>query len=86
MTKQQLLQQFDKNALSVTGKKNENEIQKFLATNTELIPLPYLLNHQVHFNFIFSKLTISDSLTSDYAYLTKSSAKWVMVLMELWDT
>ncbi len=83
MTKKQVLKDFMDSILSITGKKNENEIQFFLENNPDLIPTPYLLNHGLHFDFIISKLAISDQLKSDFAYLTKSSVEWVAVLMEL---
>ena len=73
MTKREIVSEFEKNILSITGKKNENEIQSFLIDNTDLLPTPLLLNHGLHFDFIFSKLQISDGLISDFAYLTNSS-------------
>lgn len=56
MTKDQIIQLFESEALSVSDKKNENEIQKFLEFNTELIPLPFLLNHGVHTISFFQNL------------------------------
>jgi hypothetical protein len=63
----------------------ENDIQRFLEENTELIPTPFLLNHHLHFNSIISKFKISDGLISDFAFLTKSSDFWNLVLVELED-
>lgn len=83
MQKNQVIKDFEDNILSIKHKKNENEIQAFLLENPDLIPTPYLSNHNLHFNFIFSKLTIYDDFKSDFAYLTKSSVEWEMVLMEL---
>lgn len=62
---------------------NENDIQRFLEENSELISTPFLLNHHLHFNVVISKFKISDSLISDYAYLTKSSDFWELVLVEI---
>ncbi len=83
MTKKQVISDFENNILTITGRKNENEIQGYFESNPDLIPTPFLLNHGLHFSSIISKLPISDSLISDFAYLTKSSAEWVLVLMEL---
>lgn len=63
----------------------ENDIQIFLEKNTELIPLPFILNHGVHANCIISKFKIHDGLITDFAYLTKSSDFWYLVLVELED-
>lgn len=65
--------------------KNENDIQSFLESNTKLISTPFLLNHHLHYNVIITKLKISDSLISDFAYLTKSSDFWNLVLVEIED-
>jgi len=61
----------------------ENTIQDYLEKNSELIPLPFLLNHGLHFNMIISKFVISDTHIADFAYLTKSTAFWYFVLIEL---
>lgn len=66
-------------------KANENEVQKFLEENTHFLPTPNLLNHQLHFNCIIRKFPIGDFKT-DYAYLTKSSIGWRLVLVELEDS
>ena len=66
--------------------KNENDIQKFLEDNTELIPLPWRLNHGLHFNVVISKLRIGGGYITDFAYLTKSSDIWELVLVELEDS
>ncbi|QJX65141.1 DUF4263 domain-containing protein (plasmid) [Niallia circulans] len=64
---------------------NENHIQNFLEENTELISTPFLLNHHLHFNSIITKFKISDGLISDFAFLTKSTDFWHLVLVELED-
>lgn len=63
----------------------ENDIQRLLEEKTELISTPFLLNHHLHFNSIISKFKISDGLISDFAFLTKSSDFWNLVLIELED-
>lgn len=64
-------------------KLDENKIQDYLEKNSELIPLPFLLNHGLHFNLIISKFIISDAYIADFAYLTKSTTFWYFVLTEL---
>ena len=62
---------------------DENAIQSYLEEHTELIVTPLLLNHGLHLNAVISKLAISASLISDFAYLTKSTVSWRLVLIEL---
>ena len=62
---------------------NENIVQEFLEENTELIPLPILENHHLHFNCVISKLKIGLEVITDFAYLTKSSDIWRVILIEL---
>lgn len=64
-------------------KPDENEMQKYFEENTIFLPIPIVLNHGLHFHFVISKLSIKDNLITDFAYITKSSASWNIVLMEL---
>lgn len=66
-----------------TGKQKEQEIQDFMEQYTEFLPIPDLLGHGLHFNIVISKLPISDRYQVDYAYLTKNSDSWRIVLAEL---
>ncbi len=61
----------------------EPEIQSFLEENSELIPVPYLLNHDLHGEGIISKFELDRDKVPDFAYLTKSSVEWRLVLIEL---
>ncbi|MBQ9246454.1 DUF4263 domain-containing protein [bacterium] len=66
--------------------KNENEsiYQKFLEEHPILIPTkPFELNHFVHFSLIFKKLQLGTSHISDFCFLSKSSAEWNIVFIEL---
>ena len=63
--------------------KKEKDIQVFLEENAELIPLPFLAGHQLHQSLIISKLPIGNSFISDFAYLTKCSDYWLLVLIEI---
>lgn len=65
--------------------KDENDTQRFLEDNTELIPLPFLATHQLHESAIIAKLPIGNGYISDFAYLTKCSDYWYLVLMEIED-
>lgn len=65
------------------GRQKEQVVQDFLEENSELIPLPNLLNHGLHFEFIISKFPLSTALTTDYVYITKSSDRWRITFVEL---
>ena len=71
--------------LIATPKANENAIQAFLEANTMFMPTPDILNHRVHMNSVIAKFPIGERST-DYAYLTKSSIEWRLVLVELEDS
>lgn len=62
---------------------SEQDCQNFLECNTELIYTPFLLNHWILGSSIISKFPLDTSLITDFAYITKSSDKWVLVLVEL---
>lgn len=62
--------------------KNENDVQSFLEEHSEFLVTPWLLNHQLHMNCIIAKFPIGDR-SADFAYLTKSSDKWYLVLVEI---
>lgn len=65
--------------------KDENDVQRYLEDNSELIPLPFLAGHQLHQSAIISKLPIGNGHDSDFAYLTKCSDYWNLVLIEIKD-
>ncbi|HHP7423641.1 TPA: Shedu immune nuclease family protein [Enterobacter roggenkampii] len=65
------------------GRQKEQVIQDFLEQNTQFIPTPNLLNHGLHFQSIISKFPLGTELTTDYAYITKSSDVWILTLVEL---
>mgnify|MGYP002079047821 CR=1 FL=1 len=60
-------------------------MQAFFEANTAFMPTPDLLNHRVHMNSVIAKFPIGERST-DYAYLTKSSIDWRLVLVELEDS
>jgi len=65
------------------GKPNEHQCQQYLERHSELLYLPFMLNHHLHLGAVISKLPLDTSLVTDFAYLTKSSAEWYLVLIEL---
>jgi hypothetical protein len=67
------------------SKANENNIQNFMEANTMFMPTPDVLNHRLHLNCIIAKFPIGERST-DYAYLTKSTVEWRLVLVELEDS
>lgn len=67
----------------ILDRADENHVQSYLEQHTELIPVTGQLNHHLHLNAIISKLPISTSLTTDFVYLTKSTVRWRMVLVEI---
>lgn len=62
---------------------NENSIQRFLEENSRIFYTPFLFHHGLLYQSVISKLPVSNSLISDFAYLTKNSAEWRLVLVEL---
>lgn len=65
--------------------KDENEIQEYLEINPYLLPATFVLNHGIHFGSYISKLPIGTGYQTDFAYITKSSIEWRIVLMEIED-
>lgn len=65
---------------------DENDIQRFLEKNNELIPLPFLCGHYLHFDAVISKFKLGNEHVTDFAYLTKCSDYWELVLIELEDS
>ena len=66
--------------------KNEKEeiYQQFLEKHTELIPTgEFLLNHFTHLSLAFSKMPIHSTYVSDFFLISKSSAKWHFIFIEL---
>jgi hypothetical protein len=68
--------------LSRPGTK-ESHLQVFLEEHPEFLLTPFLLNHGLHFDAVISKLPLGHGLITDFAYLTKSSTMWRLVLVEL---
>ncbi|AJA47851.1 hypothetical protein CPAST_c17810 [Clostridium pasteurianum DSM 525 = ATCC 6013] len=82
--KEKLITEFKKMLDDVNTK--ENDIQEFIETYSQLIPTPFLLGHALHFNSVISKFKLSDSYITDFAYMTKCTDYWNLVLIELEDS
>lgn len=65
------------------GRQREQEVQDFLELHSELLPTPVLLNHGLSMKAVISKYPLSKALTTDYVYLTKSSGRWIIHMVEL---
>lgn len=66
------------------NKEKEEVYQKFLEENPKLIPTQrFELNHFVHNNIIITKMPLLKDYKCDFFYLSKSSARWNVVFIEL---
>jgi len=61
----------------------EADVQRYLEEHSELIPTPFLLGHDLHGTAIISKFEIDRDKKVDLAYLTKNTAYWQAVFVEL---
>lgn len=56
-----------------------------MEANTAFMPTPDLLHHRLHMNCVIAKFPVGERST-DYAYLTKTSVEWRLILVELEDS
>ena len=61
----------------------EADLQAFLERRTEFLVLPHLLHHGLFEDVVISQFPLDTSLVTDFAYLTKSSSEWRVVLVEI---
>lgn len=61
----------------------EQVYQDFMERNTELIPREFVQNHGIHFDMVFRKISLAKDYSPDFFYLSKSSADWNLVLIEI---
>lgn len=64
---------------------NENDVQEYLEKNTELIPKKFMENHGISENVIISKLPIGLKYVTDFAFVSKCTIFWNIVLIEIED-
>lgn len=62
---------------------SEQEYQDFIEQNTALVPREFVQNHGVHLDVVIRKLALAADYTTDFFYLSKSSADWNCVLIEI---
>jgi len=61
----------------------EHELQEFMEMNTEVIPVPILLGHDLQWNCVISQFEIDRDKIADFAYISKDTGQWLFVFVEL---
>lgn len=61
----------------------EQVYQEFIEQHTQLVPREFVQNHGVHFDLVFRKLHLASDYAPDFFYMSKSSADWNLVLIEI---
>lgn len=61
----------------------EQVYQEFLEKNSALIPREFIQNHGLHFDLVMRKMSLAKDYTPDFFYMSKSSADWNLVLVEI---
>jgi hypothetical protein len=61
----------------------EQAYQEFIERHTVLAPREFVQNHGVHFDLVFRKIHLAKDYAPDFFYLSKSSADWNLVLVEI---
>lgn len=61
----------------------EQVYQRFMEENTCLIPREFVQNHGIHFDLVLRKLSLAKDYAPDFFYLSKSSADWNLVFIEI---
>jgi hypothetical protein len=61
----------------------EQVYQKYMEDHTVLIPREFVQNHGVHFDLVFRKISLAKDYAPDFFYLSKSSADWHLILVEI---
>ncbi|EPM7999745.1 DUF4263 domain-containing protein [Vibrio parahaemolyticus] len=61
----------------------EQVYQEFLEQNSALIPREFIQNHGLHFDLVMRKMSLAKDYTPDFFYMSKSSADWNLVLVEI---
>lgn len=68
----------------LNSNEKEEVYQQYLEEHTQLIPCgSFLLNHFTHLSLIFSKMPIDCIYKTDFFFISKSSAEWNLVFVEL---
>jgi hypothetical protein len=61
----------------------EQVYQEFIEKNTALVPREFIQNHGVVFDVVFRKIPLGNGYVTDFCFLSKSSADWNCVLIEI---
>lgn len=61
----------------------EEDYQSFLEANPRFIPREFVQNHGIHCSLIFKKLRLAENYITDFFYISKSSADWNIVFIEI---
>ena len=61
----------------------EEDFQKFLEHNTCLIPRQFVQHHGIELNVVYVKVSLGNDYISDFMFVTKSSADWTCVHIEI---
>lgn len=70
--------------LIASGDEKEQTFQTFFEKNPDYLLVTGLLqNHGLHFGAVISQFPIDTGLICDFAFLTKSSVEWRLVLIEI---
>ena len=67
----------------LSKKKNENDVQRFIEDNTELVPREFKLNHGIYLKTVFLKVPFGIVYKSDFMLITKSTAQWRCIHIEI---
>ncbi|WP_161605169.1 Shedu immune nuclease family protein [Myxococcus xanthus] len=67
----------------IGGGYTEPKLQEFLEKNPLFIPQIRLLNHGLHLECMISQFPLGTELKTDFVYITKSSVRWEVVLIEI---
>ena len=62
---------------------SEGTVQDYMEQHSEIVPLPSLLGHDLHMGCVISKFELDRCRVPDLAYLTKNTAYWRLVAIEL---
>ena len=62
---------------------DEQTYQSFIENNTRLVPREFVLNHGIWCDLVFRKLPLGSDYVCDFAFLTKGSVQWRLVLVEI---
>lgn len=83
MSSQDLIQEFNK--LCQNEMAREQDFQVFLENHTQLIPRYFLEHHGVDLNTVYLKVPFGTNYKSDFMLITKSSANWTCIHIEIED-